>query len=370
MKQKEILKEKSSFTREDTQAMKGIAIILMFVHHLFCFPERLAEGVSYTPMFWVGPVTAEVYLGNFGRICPFMFAFLGGLGTYIGCSRFQGKELDSRIWKRIKGLYISFWQVFAIFIPLCLLLKVDGITSDLNSLILNISGVNPFFNGEWWFFTPYVLLMAAFPPLLAVSRKMTSFCSELMAIFVVYVGIAVMFPAMAGYAWADALMKSPMFQLFLKMLRLLPTFWLGCLFAKHDILGQVKDVCSGSLLAALAGAMGALMILYMRNRLAEKYDFLFAVLLILVMTLIFSNRIGRWIQKGLVMIGKESTVCWLVHSFYCYHLCQKFVFAPKYSLLILALLLVMCCLTSKAMKWLYDGLGYLYQKCAWIYTLN
>lgn len=30
-----------TFTREDTRAIKGVAVVLMLLHHLWCFPDRI-----------------------------------------------------------------------------------------------------------------------------------------------------------------------------------------------------------------------------------------------------------------------------------------------------------------------------------------
>ena len=64
--------------KEATNYIKGIALILMFVHHFFTFPKRYINGISYP------------YLSKFAtlmcaplKICVPVFAFLTGYFYYF-----------------------------------------------------------------------------------------------------------------------------------------------------------------------------------------------------------------------------------------------------------------------------------------------
>ena len=103
-------------SREDTKWIKGIAIILMLMHHLWAFPERIAGGeLKY--LFTFFGESSIAYFGAFGKICVSLFFFIGGYGTYLS---YAGKEFD--IVGKLKKLYISYWKVFVVFIPLAFLL--------------------------------------------------------------------------------------------------------------------------------------------------------------------------------------------------------------------------------------------------------
>lgn len=66
------------FTREDTKIIKGTAIILMLIHHLWGFPERIAGG-SLKYMFIIFGQSSIVYFGLFGKICVSLFFLLVGM---------------------------------------------------------------------------------------------------------------------------------------------------------------------------------------------------------------------------------------------------------------------------------------------------
>ena len=104
-----------TFSRQDTKLMKGVAIFLMLMHHLWAFPERIAGGELWHVLNICGE-SSLAYFGSFGKICVSFFFFLGGYGVYLTtCS----KKYD--LIAKIKGLYLAYWKVFVIFIPLAFL---------------------------------------------------------------------------------------------------------------------------------------------------------------------------------------------------------------------------------------------------------
>ena len=66
------------FTRNDTKIIKGIAIILMFAHHLYPFKERMYnQNMKYFFHFF-GKTDLE-FLGIFGKICHIIKYLVGHL---------------------------------------------------------------------------------------------------------------------------------------------------------------------------------------------------------------------------------------------------------------------------------------------------
>lgn len=87
--------------------LKGIAIILMLIHHLFAYPIRISPDIPVYHI--VNSVDLEMYLGLFGKICVSMFLFLSGYGfslkkksvvsLYLGkAEKFIYQLLDSVIY--------------------------------------------------------------------------------------------------------------------------------------------------------------------------------------------------------------------------------------------------------------------------------
>ena len=54
-----------TFSRDDTKLMKGAAIILMLMHHLWGFPARIAGGELWHVLSICGE-SSLTYFGSFG----------------------------------------------------------------------------------------------------------------------------------------------------------------------------------------------------------------------------------------------------------------------------------------------------------------
>lgn len=151
-----------NFSERDTKVVKGIAIILMIYHHLFTFPERIPEEMSFISLFNFDGNTISFWMGSFGKLCVMLFIFLGGYGTYMSNQKTKEGE-NTFIANKLKKLYFAYWKVFIIFIPICMLLNISRVNKDVEDFIWNFLGINTSYNGEWWFFTPYVFLIIVFP---------------------------------------------------------------------------------------------------------------------------------------------------------------------------------------------------------------
>ena len=106
--------------KEDTKGLKGVGIIMMLALHLWSFPERLpgmGGGVELKHFFELFNQSSIFLLGGFGNICVDLFFFLSGYGISKSCP--QGMEYYFR---RIKSIYIEYWKVFFVFVPVAFLL--------------------------------------------------------------------------------------------------------------------------------------------------------------------------------------------------------------------------------------------------------
>lgn len=104
-----------SFSREKTQILKGIGLLLMLVHHT-ATPQLWAEEGSLLYTFLQHLVSST-------KMCVYIFAFLVGYGFY--CSK--NKTLRYSL-KRIALLLIPFWTMMTfLFVPSALTTQaMDG----------------------------------------------------------------------------------------------------------------------------------------------------------------------------------------------------------------------------------------------------
>lgn len=73
-----MFKSSTFLTREQSLYIKGFAIILMFIHHLFYFADRIPKSAEILWLF--NDNSFEVTLGLWGKYCVSIFLFISGFG--------------------------------------------------------------------------------------------------------------------------------------------------------------------------------------------------------------------------------------------------------------------------------------------------
>lgn len=322
------------FTREDTRVAKATAVILMCMHHLFAFPDRFPAGMGYISLLPWDLVNA---LGHVGRICVAMFVCLSGFGTYLALEQAGApwKTALGKIW----GLYKKYWAVFLVFIPLAALLRDPQVKLTLPELAGNFSALFPTYNGEWWFLPPFLVLTAASPLLIRPIRD-----SRLSWL---WWGLAFLLQQlfMPEFRYESRSVTA----IFHNALVFIPGFWLGCLMAKYRLFDRYVERVGPWV---SLGIMTALV--FLRMGLGQRVDVLFAPVMCAA-TAAFARGIPP-LRRIKSEIGSVSTEIWLIHSFFCYHFIPRTVFAPRYSVLVLLLLLALSYGSGKAIVFLANNI--------------
>ena len=135
--------------------IKGIAVLMMLTHHLWGFPERVAD-------LQLGGVYVQI--GSACKMCVSIFMFLSGYGLYVTYRKKQTIDCPKRVW----NTYRRFWQVMMVFVPLGLLF---GCTFDLQEFISNALCLTCSYNHEWWFLSTYIELLIIFALLLPMAKS-------------------------------------------------------------------------------------------------------------------------------------------------------------------------------------------------------
>ena len=146
-----------SFSREKTQILKGLALLLMLVHHT-CTPSYWAEEGTTT-------FARYQHLQSETKMCVYIFAFLVGYGLFCSKNKTMRYSL-----KRILLLVIPFWtMLFFMFIPASVASGkfVDVFGKDLGAgcleIIYNMFGISESLNWYSWFVCFYILTILSMP---------------------------------------------------------------------------------------------------------------------------------------------------------------------------------------------------------------
>ena len=365
------------FTSSDTKKIKGIAIILMLIHHLWTFPERLVGGELNHLFNFFGDSSIYI-IGSFGQICVSIFFFLGGYGIYM-----QSKKRNFNILNNLKKLYISYWKVLLIFIPITLIFFIKHtqycITTELftrfdywtwKEIIKNFLGVSTSLNGEWWFIKSYVIAILIFPFVKAIIKKNT-LMKNLFYIVIISILMSNILPAIGSIKYLGYLNNNYLYNTFFCQISpYIACFYIGVLFAKDNLLiklyKKITEVISINIFTDII-IIG--IIIFLRNYVTgPDLDIIYVPILIicLINIISYSNKLEKIFKK----LGEHSTNMWLIHSFYCYYYYPivKIVVGLKWAIPCLIVLILLSLLSSYIINFIWKKISIIYNKCIDLYN--
>lgn len=188
--------DRLTFTKKDTQVVKGVAIIMMIIFHLF------ADKVNFAD-FWVrfAPLTVDqaVLYSGIGNVCVSIFVFLTVYGIEKQMEQLGNQKKDSwnnLFWvtvKRYATLMIGFIFVFVItnliFCGWISLPEVYGTGSwGVLYFLLDLFALPQFFgtvslNATWWYMELAILLIILLPVLYKCFQKVGILFLPILLIF-------------------------------------------------------------------------------------------------------------------------------------------------------------------------------------------
>jgi len=338
---------KFSFTKEHTAVAKGIAILVMFYHHLFVIEERI--HCDYIPLLKFAGHDWQTPLAYFCKICVGIYVFLSGLGLYYSTQRVPADRRVGKTWlailKKLCSFYLNYWVIFLLFVPLGFLVTEREFDKTLFwQAFFGLSTGK--YNGEWWFVQAYLILLLLFPLLAWFVR------SSKPVIWLVK-GILAVVLIKGWHIFETAALENQGLLIVRGMIALtwpwIPVFLVGILCAKFDVYGRVRYFLYKHRIKPKPICLLVLLVVFVvrvcitKSPVDAQLDYLLAPLFVFASTtLLMGTRLSPLFQ----LLGKHSMNMWLTHTFWCYYYFQPLVFWPKISVLVLVWLTVLSLLTS------------------------
>lgn len=324
--------------KEDSAWLKGIAVLLMLWHHLFAFPERIVPPASYLPL--LAGVDVEGLVAQFGKICVPVFLFLSGYGV----AHIARSDARHHVERALAFLKI-YWFYFVCLIPIGLFFFPELRTFDSGAqrfdpsptiFIANLLGVSSTYIGEWWFVEPYLLLTLASPWLTRalMHPRTLAVCSLLV------------------FLASAALLRQGIDTPVLSLVGLAYWQWpfvagmLACHFARRRREPSHRDPDRTRSLPALLAITVLIAALW---AVAGKVGLVLATPLFVFLAAALRPA-GTRVDAALLFVGRYSLAMWLTHTALCYYYAQPLVFAPRFSLLVFANLVVLSLLLGMALE--------------------
>lgn len=318
-------------TIADTNCLKGIAIVMMLIHHLFSFPEKvLPPSIVY---YLIPGVPIERYLGLMCKLCVPVFLFLSGYAFYI-----IGIKDKLYYLKKIFSFYKNYWFVFIIFVPIGFLFfsEIKQSPFKTEDIILNFIGISSSFNKEWWFVEVYILMVSSLPLINKLRSKPT------------YLFVLSLLILLLGFYWNTSHYR------FLKHLSNIliwsQPFIMGYILGRLDMYSLIGKITQFKLtqkiLVYIFFISSFLLLFHLLN-----YTGLFIVTPFFIMlSMVVIKKSGHLCESVLVFLGVNSMNIWLTHSFLCYYYFQYYIYLPKLSILVFLNLLFSSILVSIALS--------------------
>lgn len=368
---------KKLLTKDDTLMLKGAGVLLMLMHHLWAFPDRIA-GDGLRGLFYIGDMYVFTLIGHFGKICVPLFFFLGGYGLY---KKYENRPFDMA--GQLRKLYVSYWKVFVIFIPIAFLFfgnqgvytADEAISGRYNvfsiaECIRNFLTLSDSYNGEWWFLRCYALSIICFPLIKRVVSK-CSLAINLAIVAVLVVLFGVVFYQMGVTLLGEARDSNYFYVTFGCYGEPFPAcFVMGAVCARFDLIDKLRTRMKkkGALKTPVEILLLFVIILFRQILLRKLFD----VLYIMPFSVILVDLTDRFKSAGKVlrMFGRESTNMWFIHSFYCYYFygIVRIVIAPRWAVPSFLILFLLSYGSARAVSELYAHLPNIrhtaYRRCS------
>lgn len=349
--------QEKSFSIENTNSVKGVALCLLLVCHLFIQRPDIGLTVKGIPI--------AQYLADLSKVCVALFVLMSGYGLN---ESLKGRRsgLRSFFVKRAAKIYLSYWFVWLLFVPPGIVVfgrTLESVyTRDVAiKFALNLLGLHKFFgfwgyNETWWYISLTIGLYLLFPVLRILVRRY--------GLFVVVINAPLVFIPFKYYATLGLLWV---------VLVYLFTFTLGIYASQVDLFVKMKS--------ALPGHRGMKQLLITALLMLIIWQRMHGVLLpeTLDSATVFNGVLAFWIVvfgyelvfpfrplgRLLTFIGEHSYNIFLFHTFIYYYYFGDFIYAFKYPVVIFMVLLSLCLLVSGAIEKLKALVG-IDRLTAWI----
>lgn len=355
------------FSRQDTKALKGVAILLMLMHHLLAFPDRLPTKYQYAVS--AAALKQLTTVGSFGKICVYIFMFLGGLGLakQIQAHRFH-------LLKKIWGLYRVYWRVFLIFVPLGFLFfsKQPRYSKafmwnrfarfSFGKFLQNLTGYASSYNGEWWFVRVFVAAIFLGTIYYYLTEKINNVYLETGLVLFTSVFTVKFLPALIKLSPFSSLASSYLWMQLFMPNAFICSYLFGIVFGKYDVFANLRRLFSSynAFWRAMVGLLLIACAFYFQENVFGNVSEMMLVITPVFMTgCLLLLDLSAKASKVLRYFGRMSTNLWLIHTFFCYYF-YPFTIAVFWSrnpLVAYLTLLLLALLASVLLKQFYLGLG-------------
>lgn len=277
------------FSQKMSHMVKGVAILMMIAHHCFAFPNYWLDSFS------VHPILAG--LSNQFKICVAIFAFITGYGFSAG----RNVTFAASIRKVLLFLAQYWLQLFLIFLPVASI----GFSFSLKRILFNIIALYDNIIVFAWYVFFHCFVVLTFPLMKKLLKNNPAW--DLAMVLVGGYCVTVFF----YFQPFDA----PLFTMLMDCSIYYPVVGMGYLAAKYSIFDRISENVSHKIPTAM---LLIALVFFLRSKVAVVKGFVLDIFYApaLILALSWMLREIRFLQPGLIFLGKHSFHMWLFHAIF------------------------------------------------------
>lgn len=327
----EISKDSSAF-------IKGVAIVMMLIYHLF--GNQMTE--LCTNLLHVGGEPLARWLSHASGPVPF-FLIVSGYG--LAYKHEHGRLCFKGQMSRALRLFLHFWLVLLIFLPIGAYLHPDRYPGGLHNIVLNALGWYTTYYHEMWFLFPYVCISLLSPYILRLVERAGLVWSLILA-----AGLHLTTSFLIS-SYGEPLIQQLQWPWVYKMILVLHIvfyFVVGVAF-RHTSLPLRWRAPQWILLTCIA----ILVVVTAETSISIRY-MIYAPLLVF---LLCQLNYARWLDRIVTELGRKSMTIWMIHPWLALYLFQDQFYSLRYPVLIFLSVLGASYLLSLPVMWVTGKLS-------------
>lgn len=328
-----------------TNQLKSIAILMMLCLHLF---NRDYNGL-FTPLIFIGEQPLSYYISLFSDACVPIFAFVSGYGLYYSYTN-SPHSYSEKNKTRTKNLYLRYWIILFIFaVVLGKVMNVEGYPGSWEKLFLNITGLNPSYNGAWWFFTTYILFVFTSRFWFKILDKINPYIF-MVFLFAIYV-TAFYFRVYNNNIFDGELVNWLHYQSAMYFCTLFQ-FMLGAFSIKYRWNDYISKMFNNIKARSIIVILGITSLVFLHGLIP---NFIIAPFTAICFIFLFLQlRLPKIADDILDFFTPHATNLWLIHMFIYITYFSDLIYAPQYPILIFSWLVFLCVIASYVVNAIYN----------------
>lgn len=324
-------------TIDETAKVKGVACILLIIHHLF------NSNYTFKTLLTTGKWNYMDNFVSFAKVCVILFLVISGYGLSEQFERKNIRMIKSVVkfvYNHIIKLYLTFWVIYLIFVPMGIFFGHSfAITYEgsIKNMLLDFFALSyllntPMANRTWWYISVMLIYYILFPFAFYIIKRFKS-------------ASVVLFIGMAGGAYIFVGKR-------LWYIYFIP-FLFGMILSRYDFFSRIDNLWktkTGGDRFKIVIYLAALLIysvirtIYLNDRMFYYvFDWVFALIIILI---IRDVKWPDWLSKVLSSLGTHSGNIFMFHTFFFSIYMTRYVYWPEYAGVIFFTFLGGCVLVS------------------------